>query len=1033
MLPPGRRRPSAISTLSLLALAFVLFSSTASAASAVLGVDLGTEYIKAALIKHGTFEIVLSKDSKRKEASAIAFKPARKGTETSGSFPERLYGGDALALAARFPGDVYPNLKPLLGLSYEGSPAVDEYKQRYPALGLTEVSGRGTVGFKSSSFSEDAEPFSVEELLAMELVNKKKDAELMAKSAVDNVVFTIPTFYTAAERRALELAAELAGLNVMSMISDGMAVGLNYATTKTFGSVNEGAKPEHHLIFDMGAGSTTATVMKFQGRTVKDVGRYNKTIQEIIVLGNAWDKSLGGDALNARIIDDMVSKFAESKEAQQQSITADAVKAHGRTAAKLWKDAERLRQVLSANTQTSAFFEGLYEDVDFKYKLTRTEFDEMNLDFANRLCGPVKQALETAKLSYSDLDSVILHGGATRTPFIQKALESLVGDPSKIRSNVNADEAAAFGSAFKGAGLSPAFKVKEIKDLDVGTYAAGIKHVVDGKGKQQKLFTPTSVIGAAKQVSFKDLEDFSFSLFQQVPRTDGSLVDQPVLKIDTKNLTESVSQLVDKKGCNREDVETKFSLRLSPINGLPQVVSGSVSCEVDEKKGGAFGWLGFGKKDKGDQEVLSDDDSAEASVEASSASSSSSDASSSKTSSSKGAEKSPAPPKKQIETINIAFTSTPEGLKAPPMGVLLKMKDRLKLFDKSDNDRRQRETYLNNLEAFTYRTRDLLEQDTFIAVSNFTDRASIFELLEITSAWLSGDGANAESKALKERFDELTGMVNPILKRREETASRPQKISELEEALGQTSSMIKLMREQIEETEAASSRAEKARSGEAAASSATPSPDAEADPLADMDQDEKPTTTTSASNPLGTLLTPYTQSELDSMTSTYDEVSAWLSEKIEEQKGRREDEDAAMGVKELEAKAEKLRLDVKELMNKKMQEMRWQSAREAREKASRTKAAKAAKKSKEAAEKKEKAEAEGSEEEESDGSSTVTLEAEGEEATPVAGKGDKAKAKKEKEAKGKKGKAKAKAKTRKEKEAKAKKEKGKKDKEKDEL
>jgi hypothetical protein len=102
MLPPGRRKsPPLLSLIPLLVL--LLFSTSASAASGVLGIDLGTEYFKAALVKPGTpLEIVLTKDSKRKEAATVAFKPSRAQTTDAEAFPERLFGGDALALAARF-------------------------------------------------------------------------------------------------------------------------------------------------------------------------------------------------------------------------------------------------------------------------------------------------------------------------------------------------------------------------------------------------------------------------------------------------------------------------------------------------------------------------------------------------------------------------------------------------------------------------------------------------------------------------------------------------------------------------------------------------------------------------------------------------------------------------------------------------------------------------------------------------------------------------------------------------------------------
>src|ERR1700748_176535 len=122
MAPPGRRRPS-ISLFSLL-LPLLFLASTISAQAAVLGIDLGTEYIKAVLVKPGTpLEIVLAKDSKRKEASIVNFKPLPNGRlpEPEGEYPERSYGSAAQALAARFPGDTYPNLKQLLGLPFESS------------------------------------------------------------------------------------------------------------------------------------------------------------------------------------------------------------------------------------------------------------------------------------------------------------------------------------------------------------------------------------------------------------------------------------------------------------------------------------------------------------------------------------------------------------------------------------------------------------------------------------------------------------------------------------------------------------------------------------------------------------------------------------------------------------------------------------------------------------------------------------------------------------------------------------------------
>ena len=104
----------------------------------------------------------------------------------------------------------------------------------------------------------------------------------------------------------------------------------------------------------------------------------------------------------------------------------------------------------------STAVEGLYyEDFTFKYKLSRAGFEKLASAYFIRVQRPIEEALESAKMSSADLESVILHGGAVRTPFVQKQLEAVIRDSDKIRTNVNSDEAAVFGAAFKAAAISP--------------------------------------------------------------------------------------------------------------------------------------------------------------------------------------------------------------------------------------------------------------------------------------------------------------------------------------------------------------------------------------------------------------------------------------------------------------------------------------------------------------------------------------------------------------------------------------------------
>ncbi|KAI9651272.1 lumenal Hsp70 protein [Ciborinia camelliae] len=914
---------------------FYIFSSTALAASAVLGVDLGTEYIKAALVKPGIpLEIVLTKDSRRKETSAVAFKPSK--NPISGSYPERVYGSDAVALAARFPGDVYPNLKPLLGLG-TSNPLIKEYATRHPALQLEADKTRGTAVFRSGAFAADEQPWSVEEILAMELQSIQKNAEALAGSAVKDLVITVPVFYTAEEKRAVLLAADLAGLRVLELISDGLAVGLNYATSRTFPSISEGGKPEYHMVFDMGAGSTKATVLKFQGRTVKDVGKFNKTIQEVQVLGSGWDRTLGGDALNAVIVDHMIAQFVESPKAQKVSATAEKVQAHGRAAAKLWKEAERLRQILSANANTQASFEGLYEDVDFKYKISRAEFEKLAEDHAARVGGVIDKALAMVNLRVKDLDSIILHGGAIRTPFVQKELEKIVGGSDKIRTNVNADEAAVFGAGFRGAGLSPSFRVKEIRSSDGASYAAGIKYIdIHKKGKHQRLIHPYTNVNTEQQFTFENHEDFTIDFYQHVASSEkvspGS-AEKELKAITTQNLTESVTLLKEKHNCDEKEIRVHLSTRISPVNGEMEIMKLVVDCEVEEKESmvdSVKGLFGFGKKD---QAPLSEDgtesvDSSKTTESSTTSSSSTSSSESSSKSASASAKEAPKS-KKNLVIIPLKYETQLKGIPQVPAPEITRMKERIAAFDNSDRDRRLREEALNQLEGFTYKVRDLLENEEFVAASTETERSDLESKSNAASEWIYSGGADASRDELKAKLKEVKDIVTPIEKRREEATSRPEHLKSLNAALQETISLIATTKEHIKnETEAHSSFS--ASKSSASASPKTTST-ATVDDFADLEDEfaSSASSTVTAPPEEETMDPPiYSEADLVGPQELYDTISQWLSELLGQQEKLAANADPILLIKDLAEKTEQLRDGNRELLIKSLKQS-FKSGRQA--------------------------------------------------------------------------------------------------------
>jgi len=949
-------------TVSVLFALIILFVSTASAASSVLGLDFGTLNLKAVLVKPGIpLEIVLSKDSKRKEAAAVAFKPNRDSKNNIiaevGTFPERAYGSDALALQGRMPGEVYPNLKPLLGLPWSDSASavVDTYKERYPAIEAVQVREMGTTMLRSGAFAKEEMPWSVEELLAMELANVKRNAESMAGkgNSVVDVVITVPPFYTADERRAIEGAADLAGLSVNALVSDGLAVGLDYAKSRTFPEVTAGAKPEHHLVFDMGAGSTTATLLRFQGRSVKDVGRFNKTVQEVAVLGTGWDRTLGGDSLNHVIVTDYVHKFLTKPVMKNRSIQAADIKSNGRVMSRLWKDAEKARQVLSANTETTSSFEELLPEIDFRTKLTRSEFESLTASFADRVAGPINDALAAAKIKMSDVDSIILHGGAVRTPFVQKKLEELAGGSAKLRSNVNSDESAVFGAAFKGAGLSPSFKVKEIRDSDVAGYAAGMTYTDAGKERRQGLFTATSPINhgaATKQFTFKDKEDFAFGLYQVI-----NDVDRPITRVQTGNLTASVQELNTKFGCEKDAIITKFSIKLSSVSGLPEVIGGTVSCEVEAAaRSGSVGdsvkdWLGFGKKK--DQQPLGEgeDEGPVEEVDAATSTSTASGKSASSASASSTA-KTPEKPKKSIESIPIAFSTSAQGNPQPAPEELKRMRERLAAFDRSDTARLAREEAMNVLESFTYYVRDFLSNTDFASVSTEAQRSEISKLLETTREFMESPSqvSKATEAVFREKLAGLKKLVEPIQSRRKEEQARPEKVEALRTSLQQTQKLMEMVREQVQKASVAQSKAsaldgeKPSQSTESASTTAAP-----ADDLDDLEEPDASSTTELApkyTDPAQ--FSPYTDADLTDVESVYNSVTEWLAEKEAAQGKLKSTEEPALLVKDIEAKASELSSVMSDLLYKKMKaQPKSSSSKKAKTSSSKTKSAKKGKSS----------------------------------------------------------------------------------------
>ena len=185
-----------------------------------------------------------------------------------------------------------------------------------------------------------AATWDVEELVAMQFAYIRALAEDAASERVQDVVVTVPAFYAQFERDAIADAVELAGLRLLALVNDGAAVAVNYAMTRQFSA----DAPERHIVYDAGAASTRATVATFsaqsQGKGKKD------TATLITVNGVGYDRLAGGTELDRRLREILVEEFEHK---HGVGIREDA-----KAMMKLWKEADRLKSILSANTEASA-------------------------------------------------------------------------------------------------------------------------------------------------------------------------------------------------------------------------------------------------------------------------------------------------------------------------------------------------------------------------------------------------------------------------------------------------------------------------------------------------------------------------------------------------------------------------------------------------------------------------------------------------------------------------------------------------------
>ncbi|KAG9101171.1 lumenal Hsp70 protein [Ceratobasidium sp. 392] len=693
--------------------------------------------MKVALMKPGVpFDVVLDRDSKRKIASVVGWKGE-----------DRLFGQDGRNLATRFPSDVFHSLKPVQGVLFDSGETSYYTSSAQIAFGSTK---RNTFAGKRPNGDE----YAVEELVAMQLDYVKDLAGQVAGEKVRDVVVTVPAYFTQFQRQAVIDATEIAGLKLLTLVNDGTAIAVNYAMTRQFPT------KETHIIYDSGASSTRATLVTFETKTISTGTKKfpkSENVTQIIVLGSGSDTVASGTELTRRINKLLLTKVPEKlKEGLID-----------RSFAKLTKEAERAKAILSVNADVNTGVEGLVGDTDWKSKLERRDFEKACEDLYWRFQQPMLDAIAETGVGLADVQSVILHGGNTRVPFVQTVLKSTVGS-AKIATNVNADEAAVLGTAFYGASLSKQYKTKAIKVTDAVARDVVLSYVAEGKGKDggprtinTLVFPARSATGVKKTLTLKRKVDFEVTLASKVLETTTPIVSYAFSGVEAAlaNLTERGST----------DAAVKLTLLYSE-SGLASVLEANVVGTVkdDSITGKIKSFFGGS----------SSSSSTETATEGSATS----------TESAATAEETKAPePVERVESIALDIKVTP--LTVVPMDRDEKRtaRSRLIALNKSATSKREREEAYNVLEGFLYRLRRLLSDDSedspFTDFSTPEERTKIEKAVDEAMAWLDDEGVKADAKALWARRDLIEAMEKPIQHRYKEAETGPQALKDLQQAM----------------------------------------------------------------------------------------------------------------------------------------------------------------------------------------------------------------------------------------------------------
>jgi len=459
-----------------------------------LGIDLGTSYIKAAVLRSGrSIEIVLNEQTKRKTPSMVSFEPDIPIISENVKKIDRRIGISAMNVMKRNSSLVIRALTEVIGKDWTQE-LQDSLNERFIDFNF------------SNSMTNGIEPHVVLSMLISQIANHAQNQ--IQSESVRDVVIAVPAFFTDAQRGKVAAAVKLAGLNLLKIIDEKTALALVYALERTSFFTKE---PRNVAIIDFGASAISVSGYKFTAKIISQKGRNPKTVPKVEEISYNWDEGLGGidfDICIARHLKQM-----HNLQRVDQTLIDDSEKI-------------KLALTLTDVSNTSS------DSIGKRILFSRNEF--------NSICSPQLDRLERLLKSVNQtFDSIELIGGASRIPSVQDVITKILGNTSR---SLNSDESIVMGAAYTAAMSSGTFKAIEI------VHDPGNAHSIDliiGQ-KVINVIKQGSSLSKTKTVRFDPQNETKFKLEYSscVPVGSTKVIGEwEIINTEYLNATESRVQL----------------------------------------------------------------------------------------------------------------------------------------------------------------------------------------------------------------------------------------------------------------------------------------------------------------------------------------------------------------------------------------------------------------------------------------------------------------------------------------------------------